>query len=125
MGNVQNKAAARRAVREAHARAQEERARRERENIEDLAAFLVARDRLAAVDEWQAERVAGILAEAARRRDEHRVVAATAVCRIHERGGAVIDIARLTSVSEMEVRGYLKMRGARRGAEAAASADGG
>src|SRR4029079_10968376 len=72
MGNVQSMAAARKAVREAHARTQEERARRDRENIEDLAAFLVARDRLAAVDEWEADKVAGIAAVAAGRRDEHR-----------------------------------------------------
>ena len=87
MGTVKSIAAARKAVREASAKAQEERARRERDNIEDLATFLVARDRLAAVDGWEAAKVAGIAAAAARRRDEHRGVAAVAICRIRGRGG--------------------------------------
>lgn len=124
VGNVQNMAAARRAVREVHARAQEARARRERENIEDLAVFLVARDRLAAVDGWEAERVAAIAVEAARRRDGHRDIAASAVGRIRGRGEAVADIARLTGVTAMEVRGYLKACGARPSGDAAGNADG-
>src|SRR5258705_8294648 len=56
MGTVKSIAAARKAVREASAEAQQEGARRERDNIEDLATFLVARDRLAAVDDWEAEK---------------------------------------------------------------------
>ena len=61
MGTVKSIAAARKAVREASAKAQQERARRERDNIEDLATFLVALDRSAAVDDWEAEKAAGSL----------------------------------------------------------------
>jgi len=124
MGNVQSMAAARKAVREAHARTQEERARRERENIEDLAAFLVARDRLAAVDEWEADKVAGIAAVAAGRRDEHRGVAAAALGRIRERGETVAGIAKLAGITDAEVRVYLKVSAARRGGDAASTPDG-
>ena len=108
MSNVSSMAAARRAAREATARAQEERARRERQNIEDLATVLVARDRLAGVAQWEAEKVAGIAALAARRRDEQRRAAAAAVCRIKARGEAIGAIARLANIGEAEVRAYLK-----------------
>jgi hypothetical protein len=104
MGTVKSIAAARKAVREASAEAQQERARRERDNIEDLATYLVAGDRLAAVDDWEAEKVAGIAAAAAQRRDEHRGVAADAICRIRERGVTVADIAKLASIAESGVQ---------------------
>lgn len=87
-------------------------------NIDYLATFLLARDRLAAVDDWEAEKVAGIAAAAARRRDEHRVLGAGVVCRIRERGVTVADIAKLASIPEREVRAYLKAGNARRSAEA-------
>ncbi len=48
--NIQSRAAARKRVRESQARAQEERARHERETLEDTATFLVSRNRIAAVD---------------------------------------------------------------------------
>jgi hypothetical protein len=83
-----------------------------------LATFLLARDRLAAIDDWEAEKVAGIAAAAARRRDEHRVLGAGAVCRIRERGVTVADIAKLASIPASEVRAYLKAGNARRSAEA-------
>jgi hypothetical protein len=115
---VKSIAAARKAVREASAKAQQERARRERDNIEDLATFLVARARLAAVDDWEAEKVAGIAAAAARRRDEQRGAAAEAICRIRERGVTVADIAKLASIAESDVRAYIKAGNVRRSAEA-------
>jgi hypothetical protein len=58
MGNIQSKSPARKMVREAQARANEERAQRDRANVDDMATFSVARTRLAGVDYWQAERVA-------------------------------------------------------------------
>jgi hypothetical protein len=115
MGTMKSMSAARKAVREASAKAQEERARRERENIEDLATFLVARDRLAAVDDWEAEKVAGIAAAAARRRDEHRGVGAEAIRRIRDRSVSVADVAKLANIIAREVRAYLKASNARRG----------
>jgi hypothetical protein len=77
-------------VREAQAEANEQRAQRDRDNV-DMAAFLVARTRLAGVDEWQAERVSQIGLEADRRRDEHRGECAAAVQRIRGRGVGAHD----------------------------------
>jgi hypothetical protein len=73
MVNIQSKSQARKMVREAQARAYEERAQRDRDNVDDMATFLVARTRLAGVDEWQAERVAQIGLEADRRREEKTI----------------------------------------------------
>jgi hypothetical protein len=53
-------------VRDAQPGAQEERAQRERDNVENMATFLVSRTRLAGVDAWEAERVAQVSVEAAR-----------------------------------------------------------
>src|SRR6185312_9196667 len=82
MVNIQSKSRARRVVREAQAEANEQRAQRDRDNVDDMAAFLVARTRLAGVDECQAERVSQIGLEADRRRDEHRSECAAAVQRL-------------------------------------------
>jgi hypothetical protein len=46
MVNIQSKSQARKMVREAQARADEERAQRDRDNVDDMATFLVARTRL-------------------------------------------------------------------------------
>jgi hypothetical protein len=102
-------AAARRRVREAQAKAQQQRARRERENVEDMATFLVARTRLAGVDAWEAERVSQVGAEAARRRDEHRLAAASALAHMRARGETVSALAELADTTETEVRAYLKL----------------
>jgi hypothetical protein len=113
MVNIQSKSQARRVVREAQAEANEQRAQRDRDNVDDMAAFLVARTRLAGVDEWQAERVSQIGLEADRRRDEHRSECAAAVQRIRGRGESVGTIAALANVSEGEVRAFLKAARAR------------
>ena len=105
-------AAARKRVRKAQEDAQEERAQRERDTVEDVAMFLVARDRLASLDAWEAERVAPVGAEAARRRDELRRAAAAALGRMRARGETVPAIAALAEASEREVRAYLKLAGA-------------
>jgi len=47
-----------------------------------MATFLVSRTRLAGVDAWEAERVAQVSVEAARRRDEHRGAARAALVRM-------------------------------------------
>jgi hypothetical protein len=108
MVNIQSKSQARKMVREAQARANEERAQRDRDNVDDMATFLVARTRLAGVDEWQAERVAQIGREADRRREEHRGDAAAALARIRGRGESIAALAQLAIISEGEVRSYLK-----------------
>ena len=104
MVNIQSKRQARKLVREAQAKANEQRAQRDRDNVDDMAVFLVARTRLAGVDEWQAERVAQIALEADRRRDEFRAEGAKALERIRGRGESVGAIAALANVSESEVR---------------------
>lgn len=124
MANVQSKAAARKRVRESQARAQEQRARRERENLEDMATFLVSRNRIAAVDDWQAERVAQVAAEATRRRDEHRRAAAAALARIRARDETISAIAQVAETTESEVRSYLKLASANGAQTSAAATDG-
>jgi len=121
--NIQSRTAARKRVRESQARAQEDRARRERENLEDMATFLVRRNRTAAVDDWQAERVAQVAAEAARRRDEHRRAAAAALARIRARGETISAIAQVAETTESEVRSYLKLASANRAQASAAVTD--
>jgi hypothetical protein len=125
MANIQSRAAARKRVRESQARAQEERARRERENLEDMATFLVSRNRIATVDDWQADRVAQAAAEAARRRDEHRRAAAAALARIRARGETISAIAQVAETTESEVRSYLKLASANGAQASAAATDGG
>jgi hypothetical protein len=72
--DIQSKNQARKLVREAQTRAYEERAQRERGNVDDLDTFLVARTttRFAGVEEWKADRVTQVGVEAHRRRHEHR-----------------------------------------------------
>ena len=106
--NIQSKNQARKLVREAQTRAYEERAQRERDNVDDLDTFLVARTRFAGVEEWQADRVTQIGVEADRRRDEHRAERAVALARLRARGETIATSAKLAGVSEREVRAYLK-----------------
>lgn len=108
MVNIQSKSQARRVVREAQAKANEHRAQRDRDNLDDMAVFLVARTRLAGVDQWQAERVAQIALDADRRRDEFRAEGAKALARIRGRGESVGAIAALANVSASEVRSFVK-----------------
>jgi hypothetical protein len=105
-------AEARKAVRGVPTKAQAERARRERDNVEDTATFVVARARVSGVDKWEAERVAQVAAEAVRRRDEHRLVGAAAAARIRGRGESVREVAALAQTTETEVRAHLKFAGA-------------
>lgn len=112
-------------VREAQARANEERAQRDRANVDAMATFLVARTRLAGVDEWQAERVAQIGLDADRRRDEHRSEGAAAIARIKGRGESIASIAALANISESEVRSYLKAATQALGGAQAEEHDGG
>jgi len=113
MADYNSKTMARKKVREAQQRVRDERELCERANIEDLATFLVSRTRLAGVDQWEADRVAHVSAEASRRRDEHREVAAAAVARIRARGESIAAIAQLAETTVSDVRAYLKFAAAR------------
>jgi len=108
MADYNSKTMARKRVREAQQKARDERELRERANIEDMATFLVSRARLAGVDQWEADRVAQVSAEASRRRDEHRVAAAAAIARIRARGESLAAIARLAETTVSDVRAYVK-----------------
>jgi len=54
MVNIQSKNQARRLVREGSGQGERGSGSRDRDNVDDMATFLVARTRLAGVDEWQA-----------------------------------------------------------------------
>jgi hypothetical protein len=116
MADYNSKMTARKKVREAQQKVRDERELRERANIEDMATFLVLRTRLASVDQWEADRVAQVSAEASRRRDEHRAAAAAAIARIRARGESIAAIARLAETTVGDVRAYLKFA-APRGAQ--------
>jgi hypothetical protein len=104
--------AARRAAREAAVAAQQELARRTRANMEDLAVFFSARERADAVDEWLAERVAALQAQAAQRRDGHRRQCGIALRSMRDRGESLRDVARMAGVGEKAVRDLIRAAGA-------------
>jgi hypothetical protein len=106
--NVNSKTQARKRVREAQIKAKEARIERERHNVDDAASFLVEQGRLAAIDEWEHNRVQEVRAEAERRRYEHRQAGAAAVARMQARGESLAAIAELAGVKVGEVRGVLK-----------------
>ena len=108
MVNIGSKADARKRVREAQNKANEARAERERQNVDDTASFLVEFGRMKAVDEWEQNRIAEIRAEADRRRHEHRVAGAAALARIQGRGETLAAIAELAGVSIRELGATLK-----------------
>jgi hypothetical protein len=113
MVNINSKMQARKRVREAQIKANEARIDREHHNIDDAALFLVELGRLAAVDEWEQNRVQEVRAEAERRRHEHRQVGAAAVARMQARGESRAAIAELAGVKVGDVRAVLKAASAR------------
>lgn len=111
MVNINSKSEARKRVREAQVKANEARLERERQNVDDAASFLVELGRLAAVDEWERNRILEIRAEGERRRHEHRQVGAAAVARMQGRGETHAAIAELAGIKVGEVRAVLKASG--------------
>jgi hypothetical protein len=107
-----SKVEARRRVREAQARANEERAQRERANVEDAATCMVAAGRVSEVDAWETERLAQVReqvrAEANRRRADHRTEAGAAIARMQDRGETLATIAELAGVGVGEIRAMLR-----------------
>jgi hypothetical protein len=67
MVNINSKIEARKRVREAQVKANETRVERQSKNVDDAASLLVELGRLAAVDEWEDNRVQEVRAEGARR----------------------------------------------------------
>lgn len=109
MAKIESRSDVRRKVREAQTRAQQERLKRESDNREDMVAFLLAEQKLRAVDGWEAEHLAQVRGEAEQRRHEQRVEGAKALARLKARGETIKDIAALGDVSEKLVRSYLKL----------------
>ena len=108
MAKMESKHDVRRKVREAQAQANRERLKRESDNREDMVAFLVAEQKLAAVDEWEADRHEQVRLEADQRREEQRMEGARALARMRDRGESVASIAQIGGCGEKLVRSYLK-----------------
>jgi hypothetical protein len=109
MAKIESKHDVRRKVREAQAQVNRERLQRESDNREDMVAFLVAAQKLAAVDTWEAERHEQVRAEANQRRLEQRMEGARALGRVRDRGESIASIAQLGQCSEKTVRTYLRL----------------
>ncbi|OBB87557.1 hypothetical protein [Mycolicibacterium peregrinum] len=109
MANSRVSKAARKAAREAAAAAQEEQARRQKANVEDLARFFTAKQRVDDVDDWLAERVEELKARATQRRDEERTACGVALKAMQDRGESVREIARMAGVGEKMVRELIKL----------------
>ncbi|MFV8176653.1 hypothetical protein [Mycolicibacterium peregrinum] len=109
MTNSRVSKAARKAAREAAAAAQEEQARRQKANVEDLARFFTAKQRVDDVDDWLAERVDELKVRARQRRDEERTACGAALKAMQDRGESVREIARMAGVGEKMVRELIKL----------------
>lgn len=81
---------------------------RERANIGDLTEFMVRAAQADEVDEWLAERIGKLKAEAERRRHGHRVAAGKALHTMRLRGESISAIAVQTGLSLGRVREYLR-----------------
>lgn len=119
MANSGVSKAARKAAREAAAAAQEEQVRRQKANVEDLAKYFTAKQRVDDVAEWLRERTAELAERAAQRREEQRRECGVALKAMQDRGESVREIARLAGISEKAVRDLIRTASA----EAAAPAD--
>src|SRR3954464_15669494 len=108
MAKIESKHDVRRKVREAQAQANRERLKRESDNREDMVAFLVAQQKLTAVDDWESHRHELVRLEADQRREEQRLDGARALARMRDRGESVASIAQIGGCSEKLVRSYLK-----------------
>jgi hypothetical protein len=85
---------------------------RERQNIGDLAEFLVQTAKVDEVDGWLAERIEKARREADAKRERHRVAAGKALQAIRFRGETVAGIAAQAGVMQAKVREYLKVAAA-------------
>ena len=108
MAKVESKHDVRRKVREAQAQANRERLKRESDNREDMVAFLVAQQKLTAVDKWESDRHEQVRLEADQRREEQCLEGARALARMRVRGESVASIVQIGGCSEKLVRSYLK-----------------
>jgi hypothetical protein len=103
---------ARRRAREAQARANEDRATRERENVEDAATYVVAVGKLREIDAWETARLAAVCEQVRRdadtRRTEHQAAARDSLTRMQRRGETLTMITELTGEDFAEIRAMLR-----------------
>lgn len=112
MANSGVSKAARKAAREAAAAAQEEQVRRQKANVEDLAKYFTAKQRVDDVAEWLRERTTELAERAAQRREEQRRECGVALKAMQDRGESVREIARLAGISEKAIRDLIRMASA-------------
>lgn len=124
MERTTSKKAARARLMEARAQAAAERARRERENIGDLAEFMVQVAKVDEVEVWLRERVAKLQAEAEERRRRHKVAAGQALQAMRLRGETNAAIAAQAGVSTTKLRDYLQAATTASGDRTASKSDG-
>jgi hypothetical protein len=109
MERTTNKKMARARLVEAQAAAAAEREARERQNIEDLAVFMVSTAKADGVDEWLEDRIEKARQQAEVRRLAHRVEAGKALQAMRFRGETVSGIATQAGITPARVREYLKL----------------
>ncbi|MUL46936.1 hypothetical protein FZI85_16145 [Mycobacterium sp. CBMA293] len=84
-------------------------ARRFKLNMQNLSTFLVATGKVEAEADWLANKIEVLQEQSAKRRDEQRRRAGAALLEMSERGERVRDIARLTQISESQVRELIRL----------------
>jgi hypothetical protein len=99
---------ARQAARKAAAAAAEELAARNRANVEDLATFFNAHERVDGVDEWLAERQEALQVQAKERRSGFVRNGGLALRAMRDRGESLRQIAAMTGLSEKAVRDAIR-----------------
>lgn len=109
MERTTNKKMARARLLEAQAAAAAEREARERQNIDDLAGFMVETAKADGVDEWLSARIEKAREDAEVRRLRHRTAAGKALQAMRFRGETVTGIASQAGITPVKVREYLKL----------------
>lgn len=109
MERTTNKKTARARLLEVQAAAAAERVARERQNIEDLAMFMVSTAKADGVDEWLDAQIEKVREQAAARRLKFRGEAGKALQAMRFRGETVSGIAAQAGITPARVREYLKL----------------
>ena len=94
---------------QARAAAAAERARAERQNIDDLAEFVCQVGKADEVDAWLDARIQKLRQQADARQHRHRVAAGKALAVLRSRGESVASLAEQAGITAPKVREYLKL----------------
>jgi HSCB C-terminal oligomerisation domain len=112
MANSATTKAARIAARRVVNAAQEELARRQRANVDDLAKFMSARERIEEIERWETERIAAVRTQVSQRRAAQESQCAAALRAMRDRGEDLAEIARLAGIDQKAVRELVKIKAA-------------